>query len=82
MGLKDKYEKSSTTLLPLPSTPSKVELKRMYPLFPRKTIRRYVNEILREQGKSVYVNVIDRTVFEQLIEQIGYPVGYTTEFLM
>lgn len=81
MSIRDKYVKSGATLLPLPSTPTKQQLGYMYPHFPRRTIREYVNEILKEQDKSVYSNTIDRTVFEKLIKKIGYPVGYTKEFL-
>lgn len=78
--------KNTKELKPLPYTPTKKQIKIMYPRLPHDTLMQDVNEIIRRnrqlpEDKPVYDKCVRLVEFQQLIQLYGPPKGYEKEFI-
>lgn len=70
-------------LKPLPTTPTKKEIKQMFPLQNKEELIRWVNEIIQQNRKSKaskHIRILFTKEFCLLLEITGIPEGYTDTF--
>lgn len=73
----------NTELKILPHTPTKKQVKAMYPKVNHDTLREDINEIMKaHRGEKFkkFDRILKRPEFEKVIQEYGYPKGYENAF--
>lgn len=62
---------------PLPHAVTKSQLMQMYSdQFSAFTIRKHINEILKEQNISKHIKIVPHLSFKEFVDTYGIPKGY------
>lgn len=65
---------------PLPHAVTKSQLMQMYSdQFSASTIRRHINEILKEQNISKHIKIVPHLSFKEFVATYGIPKGYYSD---